>query len=86
MAVSSAWGGQASDDTAVVGYLIFIDGRRALVMGPEARQAVVEAPTPGETFRVSVIARDEAHNRSDPLFAEYLIPDEVPPSWPRMHA
>ena len=31
---------------------------------------------------VSVIARDEAHNRSDPLFAEYLIPDEVPPSWP----
>ena len=26
---------EASDDTAVVGYLIFIDGRRALVMGPE---------------------------------------------------
>ena len=44
----------------------------------QRRQAVVEVPTPGETFRVSVIARDEAHNRSDPLFAEYLIPDGGP--------
>ncbi len=71
----------AEDNTAVDAYFVFVDGQRAMIVGPDTLEATISIPAFGRAVSFSVIARDEAYNRSEPLVAELSVPDTVPPIW-----
>ena len=72
----------ATDETGVVGYSVYLDGRLVERTSSERLNHSMTGLVAGSTYELTVIATDERQNRSAPLMAEYTLLDQEPPNWP----
>ncbi|MEE2779706.1 MAG: fibronectin type III domain-containing protein, partial [Myxococcota bacterium] len=73
----------ASDDVAVTGYRVYLDGELSTEVGADEQEATVANLSPWTEYVVRIEALDEAGNLSDtgPV-ATLMTGDDVEPSWP----
>ena len=71
----------ALDDRSIGSYGVYVDGQLKRQTEAEERTTLLSLSASGVTYEITVIARDDAMNRSMPLTVQYQHLDREPPRW-----
>ena len=71
----------AAHDDALMGFVIFRNGEEVSTVGAEAREHQLSRLDDSTSYELTVEARDESGNRSEPLHVTATTADGTPPHW-----